>query len=61
MPYSTSTDMWSMACLVFELITGDYLFDPKEDEYGKHTRDEDHLALMVSPPPINDQCKRNQS
>jgi len=46
-PYNTSTDIWSIACIVFELITGDYLFDPKEDEYGHHSRDEDHLALII--------------
>uniref|UniRef100_A0A7S3YYI2 non-specific serine/threonine protein kinase n=1 Tax=Lotharella globosa TaxID=91324 RepID=A0A7S3YYI2_9EUKA len=46
-PYDTSTDIWSIACLVFELVTGDYLFDPKEDEYGHHSRDEDHLALII--------------
>jgi len=45
--YDTSTDIWSIACLVFELVTGDYLFDPKEDEYGHHSRDEDHLALII--------------
>lgn len=45
--YCTSTDIWSIACLVFELVTGDYLFDPKEDEYGHHSRDEDHLALII--------------
>lgn len=43
--YDTSTDIWSLACMIFELITGDYLFDPKgSDEYP---RDEDHLALCV--------------
>lgn len=47
LPYSCPTDVWSVACMVFELVTGDYLFDPKEDKYGKHSRDEDHLALMV--------------
>mmetsp|Transcript_31492 Transcript_31492/g.76840 ORF Transcript_31492/g.76840 Transcript_31492/m.76840 type:complete len:207 (+) Transcript_31492:599-1219(+) len=46
-PYDTSTDIWSIACIVFELVTGDYLFDPKEDEYGHHSRDEDHLALII--------------
>lgn len=46
-PYDTSTDIWSIACFVFELVTGDYLFDPKEDEYGNHSRDEDHLALII--------------
>jgi len=45
--YGTPVDVWSVACLVFELITGDFLFDPKEDKNGNHTRDEDHLALML--------------
>ncbi|KAI5081546.1 hypothetical protein GOP47_0001289 [Adiantum capillus-veneris] len=43
--YSTSADMWSFACIVFELATGDFLFDPHSgDDYD---RDEDHLALMM--------------
>ncbi|AIO00576.1 serine/threonine-protein kinase, putative [Leishmania panamensis] len=42
--YSTSIDIWSCACMIFELITGQFLFDPKKgDDYS---RDEDHLALM---------------
>lgn len=43
-PYSTPIDIWSCACMIFELITGQFLFDPKKgDDYS---RDEDHLALM---------------
>lgn len=43
--YSTSADLWSFACICFELATGDVLFDPHSgDNYGK---DEDHLALMM--------------
>lgn len=42
--YETSADMWSLAAMVFEMITGDLLFDPAAgDEYP---RDEDHLAQM---------------
>lgn len=43
--YDTSADVWSLACMVFELVTGDLLFEPKS---GKdYDRDEDHLALMM--------------
>lgn len=34
--YSTSADMWSFACIVFELATGDFLFDPHSgDDYDR--------------------------
>ncbi|KAK1581118.1 hypothetical protein Q3G72_003290 [Acer saccharum] len=26
--YSTSADLWSFACICFDLLTGDVLFDP---------------------------------
>ncbi|TFJ87661.1 hypothetical protein NSK_001011 [Nannochloropsis salina CCMP1776] len=43
--YGTSADIWSMACLIFELMTGDLLFNPRAGEnYG---RNEDHLAQMM--------------
>jgi len=45
--YDTSVDIWSFASMVFELITGEYLFNPKEQKSGKYTRDEDHVALIV--------------
>mmetsp|Transcript_61685 Transcript_61685/g.142154 ORF Transcript_61685/g.142154 Transcript_61685/m.142154 type:complete len:525 (+) Transcript_61685:108-1682(+) len=43
--YDTSADIWSLGCMLFELVTGDYLFDPKASE--EYPRDEDHLALFV--------------
>lgn len=43
--YTTSADMWSFACICFELATGDVLFDPHSGE--NYNRDEDHLALMM--------------
>ena len=42
--YDCSADLWSAACMFFELLTGEFLFDPKE---GNYERDEDHLALIV--------------
>ncbi|XP_052175022.1 uncharacterized protein LOC127789947 [Diospyros lotus] len=43
--YSTSADLWSFACICFELTTGDVLFDPHSGD--NFDRDEDHLALMM--------------
>lgn len=39
------SDIWSTACLAFELATGDYLFDPHSGE--NYSRDEDHLAHII--------------
>ena len=45
-PYCTSADLWSMACLVFELATGDLLFDPHAG--GAYERDEVSTTALAS-------------
>lgn len=43
--YDTSADIWSTACMAFELATGDYLFEPHSGE--NYSRDEDHIAHII--------------
>ncbi|RNA07691.1 SRSF kinase 3-like isoform X2 [Brachionus plicatilis] len=43
--YTTSADIWSLACMAFELATGDYLFEPHSGE--NYSRDEDHIAHII--------------
>ncbi|EEB06378.2 CMGC/SRPK protein kinase [Schizosaccharomyces japonicus yFS275] len=45
-PWGASTDCWSLACMVFELLTSEYLFNPKND--SEVSRDEMHLLLFES-------------
>ncbi|ORY49430.1 kinase-like protein [Rhizoclosmatium globosum] len=42
--YNTSADLWSIACMTFELLTGDYLFDPQAG--SRYTKDDDHIAQI---------------
>ncbi|XP_064556317.1 SRSF protein kinase 3-like [Drosophila montana] len=44
--YDTSADLWSAACLFWELATGEYLFEPNKWR-GDATQDEVHVAHII--------------
>ncbi|KAJ3474345.1 hypothetical protein NLI96_g12507 [Meripilus lineatus] len=41
-----TADIWSLACVIFEMLTAEYLFDPQSqgDLFGK---DDDHMAQII--------------
>ncbi|TDL28774.1 kinase-like protein [Rickenella mellea] len=41
-----TADIWSVACVVFELLCGEVLFDPKSGEQV-YSRDDDHMAQII--------------
>ena len=43
--YNETTDLWSLACIVFELATGEYLFNPHKD--SNYSKNDDHLAKFI--------------
>ena len=43
--YNETSDIWSLACMLFELATGDFLFEPRKgDTFSKN---DDHLAQII--------------
>eukprot|EP00760_Papus_ankaliazontas_P000181 PhM_4_TR10033/c0_g1_i1/m.38802/K08832/SRPK3, STK23; serine/threonine-protein kinase SRPK3 len=44
---SGAMDVWSAACMTFELLTGDYLFDPKAQVEDQGRQDVLHLNMMM--------------
>jgi len=44
--WGPTADIWSAACVIFELLTAEYLFDPQSqgDVFGK---DDDHMAQII--------------
>ncbi|XP_060914568.1 SRSF protein kinase 3 [Labrus mixtus] len=43
--YGPPADIWSVACMAFELVTGDSLFEPKANE--SVSLEEDHIAQIM--------------
>jgi serine/threonine-protein kinase SRPK3 len=43
--WGPSADMWSAGAMFFELLTGDYLFDPAAG--SKYNKDDDHIAQII--------------
>ncbi|CAK63314.1 unnamed protein product (macronuclear) [Paramecium tetraurelia] len=43
--YQTNTDIWSLACVIFEILTNNYLFQPEGDTEEEEM--DDLLAMMI--------------
>ena len=44
--WTHTADIWSIACVVFELLTAEYLFDPQA-QANLFSKDDDHMALVI--------------
>ena len=44
--WGTRADIWSVACVIFELLTAEYLFDP-QSQGQLFTKDDDHMAQII--------------
>ena len=45
LPYKANTDIWSLACVIFEMLASNYLFKPRKGK--SYDKNDDHLALMM--------------
>ncbi|POY71649.1 hypothetical protein BMF94_5344 [Rhodotorula taiwanensis] len=43
--WNTAVDVWSASAMFFELLTGDYLFDPHPGT--RYNKDDDHIAQII--------------
>lgn len=43
--WGPTADLWSTSAMFFELLTGDYLFDPAAG--SKYNKDDDHIAQII--------------
>ncbi|KAJ7596625.1 kinase-like domain-containing protein [Mycena floridula] len=44
--WDARADIWSVACVIFELLTAEYLFDP-QGQGQLFTKDDDHMAQII--------------
>lgn len=57
--YTETSDIWSVGCTIFELLTGNCLFNPK---YGKcYTEDDDHLTQIFEIAPGDISCYQDSA
>jgi serine/threonine protein kinase len=43
--YNETSDIWSLGCIIFELVTGDFLFQPEKGD--TFTKNDDHVAKFI--------------
>jgi serine/threonine protein kinase len=48
LPITVKADIWSLACVVFEILTGNYLFKPKKYDDRNISEEEDLLGIIIS-------------
>ena len=43
--YNSNADIWSFACMIFEMLTGDFQFEPRKG--ANYSKSDDHQAQMI--------------